>query len=157
MATIEIKPGDLGRVLRERLKKDAGLAKRAALDAAHRGVALAVRRTNQVGAVDTGFFKRAWKAGETRDGAELVNDAPYAGIIEFGRAPGASPPPVAPIARWAIRKLGVEPEEAEDIAQAIAFNIARNGIPPKFILRSLRKRLGRIYVQEIVKRIRKGT
>ena len=156
MANIEVKPGNLARVLRERLKHDAGLVQRASLDAAHFGVAMAVKRTNEVGAVDSGHFKRSWKVSRNPDGASVTNDAPYASIIEFGRRPGATPPPLAPILQWVLRKLSVEPEEAEGVARAIQMSIGRNGTPPRFILRSIRPALGRQFLKEIMKRLNAG-
>ena len=156
MANIELKASELGRVLRERLKHDAGLVQRASLDAAHRGVAMAVKQTNLAGITDTGFFKRSWKVARDSDGASVVNDAPYASIIEFGRTPGSTPPPLAPILQWVLRKLNVEPEEAEDVARAIQISIGRNGTPPKFILRSIRPALGRVFLKEIMKRLNAG-
>ena len=155
MADIKVRPGDLARVLRERLKSDAGLVRRASLDAAHFGVAMAVKRTNEVGAVDSGHFKRSWKVDRDSRGASVLNDAPYASNIEFGRLPG-SPPPFAPILQWVMRKLDVEPEAAYDVAKAIQMSIGRRGIPPKFILRSIRPALGKQFLKEIMKRLNAG-
>lgn len=51
----------------------------------------------------------------------------YAKVIELGRKPGSKMPPIAPIALWAQRKLGLDEEMARGIAFGIARNIARRG------------------------------
>ena len=105
MPWIDIKAADFGRAIEEQLREDTGLARRVALEVALRGVSRAVTLTNKAGKVDRGQFKRSWKAIPTPDGAELLNDAPYAGVIEHGRRPGRPGPPLAPIYEWVQRKL----------------------------------------------------
>ena len=51
----------------------------------------------------------------------------YGEVVELGRRPGARMPPVAPIALWAQRKLGVDADEAESVGFAIARKIAVHG------------------------------
>lgn len=51
---------------------------------------------------------------------------PYGQVIEYGRRPGSFPP-VAPIALWAERKLGVPADESFDVALAIARKIYHKG------------------------------
>lgn len=51
-------------------------------------------------------------------------------VAEFGRRPGAPPPPFDPIATWA-REKGLEPEEGqsfESMVDAIRFAIAARGL-----------------------------
>ena len=55
----------------------------------------------------------------------------YAETIEKGRRPGSKMPPVDAIALWAVRKLGLSPEEAEGAAWAIAKHIAKHGFSPR--------------------------
>lgn len=87
---------------------------------AQRAVAYLVQRTRaappanpagigQGGAVNTGAFIRRWKAIRLPDGAELVNDSPYAGIVDpdadYGRRPGSKFPPKADLIAWIKRRL----------------------------------------------------
>jgi hypothetical protein len=87
---------------------------------ASRAVAYLVQRTRSAppanpagigsgGAVNTGAFARRWKAIRLPDGAELVNDSPYAGIVDpegqYGRRPGSKLPPKAPLIAWIKRRL----------------------------------------------------
>lgn len=51
---------------------------------------------------------------------------PYAETVEYGRKPGSFPP-VAPIALWAERKLGVAGDEAMSVGFAIARKIFHKG------------------------------
>lgn len=152
---LEISARDFGRVLRKRLEADADLARKAALEAAQRGVADVVEATNKKGVVDTGHYKRSWRAVPTDEGAELVNDTPYASVIEYGRRPGAPGPPVAPILDWVRRKLvpegAVEPEDAERVAHAIRNAIHKHGTKPRYVLRDLVPKLGRNYAEAAVR------
>ena len=104
-------------------------AKAGLLAAALRGRDLVVRETGKQRKVDTGRFRTSWKAERTRDGAVLLNSAPYAAVIEGGRRAGARMPPVGPIEAWARRK-GIDADP-----WAIARAISRRGIPGVFILR----------------------
>jgi len=158
MATVVVTPKAFGAALRARIQADRRLMLQAALEAALWGEAQAVMKTDEMGVENEGHFKRSWKHVPTHDGAELVNDAPYAAVIEYGRRPGARPPPFGPILRWVELKLvqegAVEPEEAEDVAWAIRQSIATKGIPPKRILGSLEKPIGRKFLIEALKRLR---
>ena len=51
----------------------------------------------------------------------------YGDVVEMGRRPDKTKPPVEPIALWAIRKLGVSPEEAKGIGFVIARKIGKEG------------------------------
>ena len=57
----------------------------------------------------------------------------YAPVIELGRRPGQRRPPVAPIALWARRILGLPSDEAERAAYAISIAIGRRGFPGRFM------------------------
>ena len=59
----------------------------------------------------------------------------YAPVMEFGRKPNSRMPPVDAIALWAVRKLGLSPEEAEGAAWAIAKSIAKKGIEGKYMFK----------------------
>jgi hypothetical protein len=62
---------------------------------------------------DQGIFREAWRVVETLVGAELINDAPHAGIVEEGSRPHR--PPSQPIREWIIRnmaRIGIARQEA---------------------------------------------
>ena len=82
---------------------------------------------------NTGVLAGAINHGITSQFPNLVGfvgappGVPYAIVIEKGRKPGTMPP-VDAIALWAVRKLGLSPEEAKGAAFAIAKSIAKKGI-----------------------------
>lgn len=91
------------------------------------------------GAVNTGEYRRRWKAtaltGASGNVGVLVgNSAPYAGIIEYGRRKGAKRPPTEPIARWAQRKFGIPYQAAKGIAFVIARRISQRGLLARHVL-----------------------
>lgn len=51
----------------------------------------------------------------------------YAIPVEIGRRPGQRQPPLAPLADWAVQKLGVSHAEAAGVAFAIARKIGKRG------------------------------
>lgn len=67
------------------------------------------------GAVNTGAFIRRWKSVKLPDGAELVNDSPYAGIVDpdaqYGRRPGSKFPPRDALIAWIRRRLFTRPPQ----------------------------------------------
>ena len=120
-------------------------AKRGLLSAAMRGRALVVKETAKKGLVDTGRYRNAWKAQSVSNGAVLLNDAPYAAVIEGGRRPGARMPPRGPIEAWVHRKgIGIP-------AFVIQRAIARRGIKAKHILKNALPKIQK-YVQADVRR-----
>ena len=80
-----------------------------------------------IGAFNYGIYKRAWKTYSLPDSQVIINDTPYAGIIESGRRPGLAPPRVQ-IARWAQRKFNLSEADALRAAFAIARAIAARGL-----------------------------
>lgn len=122
---------------------------RAAMRGAMRGALRAVlelqRRTSlappanpqQVGgggAFNTGHYKRSWKAVPTSSGADVLNTAGYAAVIEHGRRPGSRFPPLGAIQAWARRRLGLSQSEAKAAAFPIARAIARRGLVGRKVL-----------------------
>lgn len=112
--------------------------------------------------VDLGRYRDSWRVDLLEDGAELVNDAPHAAVIEFGRRPGQRPPPLLAILEWAQRhahdiilnstgraiaatKSGrrkattrFSDDENRNLmrfARALQMKIARDGMPPHFVMR----------------------
>lgn len=124
MPEIVIKPGDFESWLRKQLVQDTEIVRKAGLEAVQWGLGRAVKVTDEVGAVDQNLFKQSWVATSITNGAELRNDAPYAGIIERGRRPGRPGPPLAPILAWAKRKLGGEIKGNYRFAKRLALGLA---------------------------------
>lgn len=119
------------------------------LSASARMVPIMVRATDEArpasprgtrGAVNTGAFRQRWKATvETRgtsQGVLVANDAPYAGVIEYGRRPGAKQPPSEPLARYAQRKLGLPYAQAKSVGFLMARAIKQRGLKPRYVLTS---------------------
>ena len=92
------------------------------------------------GAFNTGDYRRRWKAlaiqAADMRGVLVSNDAAYAGVIEYGRRPGARAPPSEAIARWLQRKLTIPYEEAKSRSFLIARAIKRRGLLPRHVLTS---------------------
>ena len=109
--------------------------------------------TGKGGAVNTGAFLRAWKSEvvSARDAVHIYNQAPYAGVIEYGRRPNSTPPPVEAIARWAQRRFRMPYERARGLAFGIAKRIGRRGLAGRFILTSpeMQGRLAEMFVEEL--------
>lgn len=153
MATITISPGQLG----ARIKADnVGAPKaleRALISALQRGKAYIVGKSP----VDRGILRNAWKIVKlSTGGGELVNDAPYAGIMELGARPfKISSAGIFALKGWVMRmfksgrmipngarsKIPGNDElekQAESIAYAIAKNFEKVGIKGKrFVWQSL--------------------
>lgn len=126
MAWIETTAAGFEAMILQQLRGDTETLKVAALETAQRGLYRAVRATNAAGSVDRGQFKRSWRAVRTEEGAELRNDAPYAGVIEYGRRPGRPGPPLAPIYEWVQRKLRGQIKAQFRVVRAISLSSALN-------------------------------
>jgi hypothetical protein len=107
---------------------------RGARAGALRGVAILQRKTQNADAFDTGRYQRAWKQRVSNTEVRFWNEAPYAIIIERGRRPGATPPPVKALIPWVKRKLGVSTAEAKGVAYVVARSIGRKGTKGKKVL-----------------------
>lgn len=101
------------------------------------------------GAVNTGFFKKAWKWEAVADGARVYNDAAYAGIVEGGRRAGSRFPPLETIEVWARRRLGLSKKEAKQAAFPIARAIARRGLKGRKILSASSPKIEKDFLEEI--------
>ena len=107
------------------------------------------------GARDTGHYRKLFKWVRTsRRVVTLYNLAGYAGVIERGRRKGRKMPPLAAIARWAERRLGLDADEAKRAAYPIAIAISKRGLRPRKVIESQRERLKKIARQEVSKSIR---
>lgn len=83
MGTINIEPGQLGARLRSDANGAPKAVQRAMFSAGQRGKALLVKDSP----TDRGILRNAWKVIKLSDGVEIVNDQPYAGIVEGGARP----------------------------------------------------------------------
>jgi hypothetical protein len=122
----EIKAAELSKWITAQLREDTEIVRKAALDTCLWGEREAVRKTNEVEAVDQGLFKLSWTHGSMKGGAELRNDAPYAGVIERGRRPGRPGPPLWPILAWVQRKFGKKVKAKTDARRKIALANAKS-------------------------------
>jgi len=158
--SIVIEASEFARVLEQRLRNDHAHLRLVALEVATRGEAEAVRRTDEAGLVDEGTFKRGWSSRRTNGGAELGNEVPWAGVIEYGRRPGRPGPPLEPIREWVLRKLvpngAVALEDAENAAFMIRLAIHHRGTPPRHILLGIMRDLNGGVREEALHRLRRG-
>jgi hypothetical protein len=108
----------------------------------------------------TGRFIQSWHVNEVENGAELINDAPYAAIVEYGSRPHW--PPFRPIFDYMGRVMGIptsgvpnggkydmsdlpifksEPalEQVRQAAYSVALAISLSGTKPRHILSGLQQ------------------
>jgi hypothetical protein len=141
-------------------------ARRGALRGGLRGLATVQRATSNAppanpgalgvgGAVNTGYYKRAWKLDALPDGARLYNQAPYAGVIEHGRRPNSAFPPLQAIEDWARRRLGLSKAEAKRAAYPIAKAIAKRGLQGRKVLTSSLPDITKFFTIEVEKELNK--
>lgn len=102
--TITMTEGQLGARLRADSKGASKAILRAMFSAAQRGKAFIVKKSP----VDRGILRNAWKVIKLSDGVDLVNDQPYAGIVERGSRPfKVSGEGLWALKAWALRRLKV--------------------------------------------------
>lgn len=106
------------------------------------------RSTEAVGAVNTGEYRRRWKAAPTEKGARVYNDSVQAGPLERGRRPGTMPP-LAAIEKWAMRKLHLDEKAAKKAAYPIAKAIKANGLKPRMVMGRIRIKMATIVREEV--------
>lgn len=144
MAMIVLKLGDWPGYLLRLGPRFKIAARRGAIRAGMRAVSTLQRATSAAapanpqqvgvgGAVNTGYYKRAWKTLGTPDGADVFNTAVYAGVIEHGREPGRGVP-LTPLTNWAQRRLGLSREEAKRVAYVISRRIKKRGLVARNVM-----------------------
>lgn len=162
---------DWAKVLRARLKDDVEVARLATVDVAYVGLAKAEARTDDLNFEYTGAYRTSWEVQRTKTGAKLVNLAPYAKVIEWGRRPGAKAPPPEVIQEWVRKKLvplgkleGITDENVGDheatiksVAFLIGRAIKRRGIPAKLVLATADLDMRLVFRATLRKRLRKRT
>jgi hypothetical protein len=98
-------------------------------------------------AVNTGELRASVKVADRPRGSTIYVDSPHFGVVEFGSRPHM--PPVAPLVTWAARKFGVDGDEAEAIAWAVALKIAKQGTEPRAVFQKAMVRTQAIVTEEI--------
>jgi phage gpG-like protein len=113
------------------------------------GMAVAeVKNASPYPAVDRGELMGSADTTNVDDGAIVGFSAPHAPMMEYGTRPFM--PPFDPIYRWVIRKgLATDPDEAEEIAEAVRWSISRYGIEPRQYLGKAFKKLTPIMLREV--------
>jgi hypothetical protein len=100
--SIVIESSQLGARLRSDANELPGVIQRAMFSAAQRGKAFIVSKSP----VDRGILKNAWRVVKMSDGVMLINDQPYAGVMEQGARPfKISREGREALAAWVMRKL----------------------------------------------------
>lgn len=109
-------------------------ARRALLSTAHRivqHITTVVIPAEPNPPVDRSLYRAAWRAERTAQGAEVLNTLPYAPIIEWGaRAENikVGRKMIDALEQWIIRKRIGNPDEARQIAWAVAMKMKKTGI-----------------------------
>lgn len=102
MATITVDAGKLGAVIKADCKRLPDVMRQALYAAAQRGRSHLV----SVSPVDRGVLKNAWRIATIFGGFEVINDAPYAGVIERGARPHTiSEEGMESLTAWVYRKI----------------------------------------------------
>lgn len=123
----------------------------------------------KMGIIDTGRYYRGWAVRRIPAGFSLYNRAPYADVIEFGRRPGAKPPPSKALIGWVMRNIGggvtkettkggvfstrvtkikrTADSKVAGIAYVIARAIGRRGIKGKLVMFGIFDKLTAEYVK----------
>lgn len=135
----------LHRIMDRRRKRVVALAR----DVGEEGVAHARQLARLEGLDDTGAYVRGFEAEPTPDGVRVVNHAPHALTIEYGRRPGQPGPPLQPILEWVQRKLGLQGEEAQRAAFVIRQKIHEEGSPPHFVMLRVTRQVRRVFLRRL--------
>lgn len=162
---MKIKVEDYPKLVEQRGKRAFAAVKRGLLAGAMRCIQELQRSTEQappaspggkIGAVNTGEYRRRWKAAPTDKGARVYNDSVQAGPIEKGRRPGTMPPLDA-IEKWALRRLHLTPKEAKKAAYPIAKAIKARGLMPRRVLTNAvtQARMKKIVHEEVQREVTK--
>lgn len=69
-----------------------------------------------------------------RVGSSLSGEK-YPSVMEFGRRPGAKPPPASALLRWVHIVMGIPNEEAMSVAIRVARSIGKKGIKGHYFIR----------------------
>lgn len=150
----EVSAADLARKFREiESKRPQKL-----VVAIRRGAAAGAEALAHVAPVGvTGLFKTKLRAVETTGGAVIIDDAPYAGIIELGARPHwIGKKGIQAIRDWFMFKLGLSADEALRAAFAMRHKIATEGQRPTYFFRKRLPVLRRILAAEVERALKEG-
>jgi len=89
------------------------------------------RKTAPYPPVDTGTYIRSWTWEPHEEGADIINDAAHAGVIEFGRLPGTYSP-IDELVEWVIRKSRGPHNEKFTAPDPLGFKAEIRAIRAKF-------------------------
>ncbi len=152
MATVTIEAGKLGMRIRQDQAGAPKAVERAIFSAMHRGRSYIVGKTP----VDRGILRVAWKVMKlVGGGAELVNDAPYAGIMEWKtarahqKASKKTGNGIKKAQLWALD------DEAKSIAYAIAKHFEKVGMKGKRFVYMAMPELTKLMEEEINRSLEK--
>jgi hypothetical protein len=98
-------------------------------------------------AVDSGALRASIKVSDRARGSQIFSDSPHMPMVEYGTRPHM--PPVSALITWAARKFGVDGDEAESIAWAVALKIAKSGTGPRAVFAKAMVRTQAIVTEEI--------
>jgi hypothetical protein len=151
MAEIRLSARQLPAALRREAKRMPEIVQRAMTRAANRGVARLMHAVDEKGLTYQGQLKNSFHVERLPEGgARIYNDAPHAGIVELGARPHpVSQEGIEHIAEWARIKLGLEPEEALRVANAIAWKLRSKGQEPKYLFRDEQGKLADFLREEV--------
>jgi hypothetical protein len=123
--------------------------------AALRGVGVIVKHIDNAKpypAVNSGELRNSVGVRFTPRTAVLTVSAMHAVFIDQGTRPHM--PPIAPLIVWATRKFGLQPEQAEAVAWAVARKIARDGIEPRhFMAKAMAEIRGEVLPTEVTREL----
>ncbi len=130
--TIRISAKALGPELTARAKQTPKAMRAGIRLAAERARSLLASKTP----VDTGAMKARWRVSQGGT-VEVVNDTPYAGVIEGGARPhGVSVEGRHAIKLWFMRKLKLSEKEASIRTEAFCQRLMAHGWPGTFFVRN---------------------
>lgn len=157
--TIKIPAGKLGASLRHRKADLQRALLRGSHRGAHRARALMVAKTP----VDTGQLRASWKvkkgsvSGTRRKAvlAELINDAPHAGIVEKGARPHkVNRAGIKALTAWAWRHFpGADPKFIRRIVWGVVKKLRTKGQKPTHFVKNNRKEAERMLRVEVEKEV----
>lgn len=130
--TLRIRPQDLARELGARGTQTRKATRAGVRLAAERGRGILAQATP----VDTGAMKARWRVSKGGT-VTIVNDAPYAGVVEAGARPhGVSIEGRHAIKLWFMRKVGLPEKEAAIRTEAFCQRLMAHGWVGKFFVRN---------------------
>lgn len=85
--------------------------------------------------IDDGPYRQGFRIVVAGEKLSVVNDLPYARLIEFGRRPGpVSAEGIRRLTIWVERKGMASGKEARSVAFAVATKIKREGFKPRYVV-----------------------